>query len=54
VFQYFIDDFPSAVLIDPANTNNIISSELTTDEKRSVANQARQSLNAPYWEQILW
>ncbi len=54
VFQYFVDDFPDAVLIDPANSNNIISSELTMNEKRTVANQARQSLNAPYWGQILW
>lgn len=54
VFQYFAEAFPSAILIDPANTNNIISNELTVDEKRAVANQARQSMSAPYWEQILW
>ncbi len=54
VFQYFSDELQNAVLIDPANTNNIISNELTFAEKKAISNQAKQSLIAPYWENILW
>jgi hypothetical protein len=41
-------------IVDPANTNNVISSDLSGTEKVSVANQARISANKPYWRDILW
>lgn len=41
-------------IIDPANTNNIISEQHTADEKRMIAAQAAKSLAEPYWEQVIW
>ncbi|HYR22240.1 MAG TPA: nucleotidyltransferase [Chthoniobacterales bacterium] len=54
VFSYLSSNFPTAVVIDPANSNNRISDDLTRAEKNSIAVQAAQSLAAPIWEQILW
>lgn len=39
---------------DPANTNNVISDDLTNQEKVRIAAQARQSAQEPYWEKIIW
>lgn len=41
-------------LVDPANTNNIVSDDLTAAEKAAVANQARISAAKPQWGQIIW
>jgi len=41
-------------IVDPANTNNVISGDLSATEKASVANQARISANKQYWREILW
>src|SRR5207249_404187 len=39
---------------DPANTNNILSDELTKQEKERIASLATQSAREPYWEKIIW
>lgn len=39
---------------DPANTNNILSDELTQSEKQRVASQAAQSARQQYWKDIIW
>jgi hypothetical protein len=41
-------------IIDPANTNNIISEQHTADEKKRITTQAARSLAEPYWEQVIW
>jgi hypothetical protein len=41
-------------IVDPANTNNIISEQHTADEKKKIAAQAAKSLAEPYWEQVIW
>jgi hypothetical protein len=45
---------PLARIVDPSNTNNIISEDLTADEKRVIAAQAEISCQQPYWKNILW
>ena len=41
-------------IIDPANSNNVISDDLTSSEKTAVARQANTSVAKPYWEDIIW
>ncbi len=55
VFDYLRDSFPAARIADPANTNNIISDDLTAQEKAKVsaaAKAARQAA-ASSWEDIV-
>jgi hypothetical protein len=54
-FDYLAESFPAARIVDPANTNNIISDDLTADEKAKVseaANIARQ-VAASRWEDVV-
>jgi hypothetical protein len=39
---------------DPANTNNILSDELTHAEKQRVAGLATASARQQYWKDIIW
>lgn len=39
---------------DPANTNNILSDDLTQAEKQRIATLAAQSAVQQYWEKIIW
>ncbi len=41
-------------IIDPANTNNVISEDLSSSEKRGIAQQAKISAGKQYWEDIIW
>jgi hypothetical protein len=53
VFTYLRDSFPGARVVDPANTNNIISEDLSAADKTKVANMAASALNATNWNQIV-
>jgi hypothetical protein len=50
VLTYIRDHFPQARVIDPANTNNVISDELNFLEKVQIAGQAAASLGRPWTE----
>jgi hypothetical protein len=39
---------------DPANTNNVLSDDLTRQEKERIASLATQSAREQYWESIIW
>lgn len=52
-FQYFRDSFPTARVIDPANTNNVISDDLTAAEKAKVKASATAALGAKDWSEII-
>jgi hypothetical protein len=52
--DYLATRFPSAVVIDPANSNNRISDDLTAAEKTAIASKAAGCRKAKNWEQILW
>ena len=47
---YIADNLTTAVVEDPANTNNMISDDLTLAEKRVIAAQAKASYDQPRWE----
>jgi len=47
-------NFLTRRIIDPSNTNNAISDDLTQAEKTAVAKQARLSAAKKTWEDIIW
>jgi hypothetical protein len=53
VFTYLRDSFVGARFVDPANTNNVISDDLTDAEKASVRSAATRTLAAQNWNQIV-
>lgn len=53
VFEYLRDSFANARVVDPANTNNIISDDLTAAERATVKAAAVQALKASDWNQIV-
>lgn len=53
VFEYLRDSFSNARVVDPANTNNIISDDLTAAEKAKIRAAAISALGAKTWEEIV-
>ena len=54
VLEYLADGFVEAVVVDPVNSNNCVSDELTVEEKRMVARVARKALGMQRWECVVW
>jgi hypothetical protein len=44
----------STRVVDPANTNNVLSDDLTKPERERIANLAAQSARQQYWKDIIW
>ena len=53
IFAYLRDNIMTARFVDPANSNNIISDDLTGAEKQAIKNAAVAALAAPYWRDIV-
>lgn len=53
VFEFLRDDFPTAWIEDPANTNNVISNDLTMAEKIRIKEASLRALAAHYWQDIV-
>ena len=57
VLGYLAGEFSRVEFVDPANKANVISHDLSANEKRDIASQARSSLgnvNAGQWARVLW
>lgn len=54
LLKYLQDNILTKRVVDPANTNNILSDDLSVNEKQLIAVQAKKSLSEAYWEQIIW
>lgn len=54
VLDYLSNGFSSARFVDPANTANIISDDLTDAEKRVIASKAGESRRQQSWGSIVW
>lgn len=54
MLTYIRDHIQTVRVLDPANTNNILSNDLSAKEKLLLAQQADKSLKEQYWEQIIW
>ncbi|MBN9307216.1 MAG: nucleotidyltransferase [Devosia sp. 67-54] len=53
VFSYLRDNILSARVVDPANTNNVISDDLAVDEKRAIKRAVEAALAAKDWGEIV-
>jgi hypothetical protein len=53
VLRYLAGDFAGARFVDPANTNNIISDDLTRAEKDAIRAAATRALGANNWGEII-
>ncbi len=53
IFPYLRDSFPDARVVDPANTNNIVSEDLTREERQKIKAAAMTTLGATDWAQIV-
>ena len=53
VFEYLRDNFPSARVMDPANTNNVMSDDLTVAEKSRAHAAAARALAAQNWSEMV-
>ncbi|MDP9362812.1 MAG: nucleotidyltransferase domain-containing protein [Chloroflexota bacterium] len=53
VFAYLRDRFPGARVVDPANTSNTVSDDLTAAEKAAVTEAAQRALAAKSWGEIV-
>ena len=57
VFEYLSGDFTKARILDPANSNNVVSEDLRDEEKRAIARAAfssRIKALESSWEEIIW
>ena len=53
ILRYFSENLKDARLVDISNSNNIISNDMTTEEKYKVAKCADSCLNHS-WQEIIW
>jgi hypothetical protein len=54
VLEYLSDKFENASIVDPANSNNIISEDLSVAEKRHIAEMAYASFCQPSLDSVIW
>jgi len=53
VLRFLAEDFPGARLVDPANSNNVVTDEIEWFRKRAIADAAAEALGGP-WERVVW
>lgn len=53
VFSYLGNSFISDRFIDPANSNNVISDDLSANEKNLIASAAKNASSERYWSNII-
>lgn len=53
VFTYMRDNILTARIVDPANTNNIISDEMSISDRQQIRIAADAALKAQYWSHVL-
>jgi hypothetical protein len=54
VFQYLAGRFEKTDVRDPANSDNIVSDDLSANEKKAVAKAARKALEDESWKKTIW
>jgi hypothetical protein len=54
VLSFVGDNVHDVSLIDPANSNNIISDTILKKHKEAMRKQAIASLGEGYWANIIW
>lgn len=51
---YIADHVETSAVVDPANTANVVSEELTAAEKKTLAERAKRSFDETSWLRTLW
>jgi len=54
VLGFLASDFTKRRILDPANSNNVVSDELGDSEKVAISRAAMVSLQARSWGEIVW
>jgi len=54
VLEYLRDSYASARLVDPANSNNVISQDISRADKAAVQLAAGRSRSQTSWSDIVW
>lgn len=54
MLRYIRDNICSVRVLDPANTNNVLSDDISAKEKLMLVQQAEKSLSEQYWDCIIW
>lgn len=54
VLHFLVGRFEQAVVRDPANGENVVSNDLSDEEKRAIVKAAREALYDENWKKILW
>lgn len=54
VLRYLSHRFEQAVIADPANPENLLSSDLSASEKKLIATAARDALYEENWKKMVW
>ena len=54
MLRYLKENILNVKVLDPANTNNVLSNDISTYEKQLISRQAEKSLAELYWERIIW
>ncbi|MAY36592.1 MAG: nucleotidyltransferase [Spongiibacteraceae bacterium] len=54
IFEYLSGNIVSDIFIDPANSNNRISDDLSISEKLQISNNARASAKSTTWGTVVW
>lgn len=53
VLRYVRDNISSARIVDPANTNNVLSDEISPFDKQAIQSFADAALKSQYWSHVL-
>ena len=53
-FEYIEDNITTKRIVDPANSQNIISNDITSEEKNRIRRLASQALDADSWSQVFF
>lgn len=54
ILQFIANNIKTCRLVDPANSNNVVSDELAYGVKVSLETAATAALNAQYWSHVIW
>jgi hypothetical protein len=54
VLKFIGTELHTVSIVDPSNTNNILTDDLTRAEKGVIVNKAQSSVAAQYWSEIIW
>ena len=54
ILKYIRDIIVEKKVVDPSNSNNIISDTLTNEEKLAIKKALIASLSEQYWESVIW